>query len=699
LSSNGIDSEYLDALHETAAGLMSRLDPEELLEDIVVRAARLVGTEHGYIYLVDPDGETMVVRVGVGFHRKHVGSRVGRGEGLAGTIWKTGEPLVVHSYGSWPGRIPEPAYESLNEVLGVPLRSGRKVIGVIALSTIEPTRKFVEGDVPRLTRFAHLASIAIDNARLYAAARQEVQERRRAESELRESELHYRTLFEAAQDAIFVVEGETCVDCNSAAQKLLRGRRDDIVEQSIFKFTPKRQRDGSSSRQRGSELVAKALKGKPQKFEWLFVDSQSRPFDADVSLSRFHIGGRTRLFIMVRDITERKELESQLLHSQKMEAIGRLSGGVAHDFNNLLTVIIGNAEVLRMKAGKDHLFSDKLDELISAGRNATVLVQQLLAFGRKQVLQPRVVDLGELVRDTHSLLVRLIGEDVELETVLEPGLGRVRVDPGQIQQVLMNISINARDAMPQGGRLVIETSGLEVDESLAGKLDVNMAPGRYVMLTVKDTGTGMDDETLSRIFEPFFTTKEAGKGTGLGLSTAYGIVKQSGGHIAVSSTPGLGTAFYIYIPLLETQEEPAREEVETGDERRGSEIVLLVEDDEGVRRLARVILGHYGYGVLEAATGMEALEVARESDDHIDLLLADVVMPGMSGLELARALSEVNPGMKVLYMSGYSEEAIARHGLLDPENNFIQKPFTPAGLTSKLREVIDATGKETGKEP
>jgi len=392
------------------------------------------------------------------------------------------------------------------------------------------------------------------------------------------------------------------------------------------------------------------------------------------------------VYAIYQDLTERRRLEEQLFKAQKMEAIGQLAGGVAHDFNNLLTAILGYADLLAAKLDPESLEFEELDEIRKAGERAASLTRQLLAFSRQQVLERKVLDLNYLITDVERMLRRLIGEDVRLFAVLDPALRRVRADAGQLEQVIMNLAVNARDAMPRGGRLTIETANVELDEAYA-RLHATVLPGSYVMIAVSDTGVGMNSETLARIFEPFFTTKGQGKGTGLGLATVYGIVKQSGGYVWVYSEVGKGTIFKIYLPRVEeaaeTEPVPA-----AAPALRGSETVLLVEDDQSVRTLARSILESYGYTVLEAASGKEGLEVARQYTRPIDLVLTDVVMPEMSGSDMASRLETLRPGVRVLYMSGYTDDAVFRHGLLERGRVFLQKPFTPGALAHKVREAL-----------
>jgi two-component system cell cycle sensor histidine kinase/response regulator CckA len=390
-----------------------------------------------------------------------------------------------------------------------------------------------------------------------------------------------------------------------------------------------------------------------------------------------------------RDITERRKLEDQLFQAQKMEAVGRLAGGVAHDFNNLMTAVIGNADLALMQLGADDPVREGLMGIKEAGRRASALTGQLLAFSRKQLLEPRVLDLNVVIKETEKMLRRVIEENVELKTVLAPDLSRVEADPTQIVQVIMNLAVNARDAMPHGGKLTIETANIELDEAYARGHGAELKPGPYVMLVITDTGVGMDEQTQSHIFEPFFTTKEKGKGTGLGLATVYGIVKQSGGFIWVYSEPGQGTTFKIYLPRAEAEAEALPKERVPTEELTGSETILIVEDDDSVRNLARRVFQRYGYTVLEAKGGEDALRVSTQHAGPIHLVLTDVVMPGMSGRELAEKLQTDWPEMKVLYMSGYMDNAIARHGILEPGTKFIHKPFTPESLARKLREVLE----------
>ena len=394
-------------------------------------------------------------------------------------------------------------------------------------------------------------------------------------------------------------------------------------------------------------------------------------------------------FVIYEDITKEKKLEDQLRQSQKMEGIGRLAGGVAHDFNNLLMSIMGHADLALMSLAEDDPLRRRLKEIKGGGKRAASLTRQLLAFSRKQILQPVVLDLNSLITGFVKMLERMIGEDMELETVLTSGLRLLEADPGQMEQIIMNLVINARDAMPGGGKLTIETVNVDLNEDYAKEHDVSMQPGPYVMLGVSDTGMGMDKKTKSLIFEPFFTTKEVGKGTGLGLSTVYGIVKQSGGYIWVYSEPGHGTTFKIYLPAVEG-EAVSREKEEISPERlTGSETILIVEDDDKVRNLACEILEPQGYTILEAQNGIEALRVSESHSGQIHLMIADVVMPKMGGRELEEHLRPLRPEMKVIYMSGYTDNAILHHGVLSPGIEFLQKPFTPANLRKKVREVLD----------
>jgi signal transduction histidine kinase len=385
---------------------------------------------------------------------------------------------------------------------------------------------------------------------------------------------------------------------------------------------------------------------------------------------------------------EKATLQEQLRQSQKIEAIGRLAGGIAHDFNNLLTVIKGYSQLSLIELKEDVPLRGNIEEIKRASEKAVDLTRQLLAFSRRQILEMRVLDLNTVLRDLDKMLRRVIGEDIELITLLADDLGRVKTDPGWVEQTIMNLAVNARDAMPSVGKLTIETANVELDETYA-RNHIAVTPGRYVMLSMSDTGIGMTPEVRQQVFEPFFTTKEKGKGTGLGLSTVYGIVKQSEGNIWVYSEPGKGTTFKIYLPRVDEPLEEIKERVVKEELPRGSETILLVEDEEMVRKLAVQILKRQGYTVLEGSHGNEAFNICNKHDGPIHLLVTDVVMPKMSGLELAERIASIQPEIKVLYMSGYTDNAITHHGVLEKGMNYIQKPFTVDGLARKVREVLD----------
>jgi two-component system, cell cycle sensor histidine kinase and response regulator CckA len=509
--------------------------------------------------------------------------------------------------------------------------------------------------------------------------------RKRMEAGLRDSEERYRLLFERNLAGVYrSTAGGRLLECNRAYAKMMgyASPAEAMAQPALaFYASPQDREDFLEKLRREGSLVN--------------YENQARRKDAslvwvieNVSLIRSE-DGEEILLGTAFDMTDRKRLEEQLLQSQKMEAIGRLAGGIAHDFNNLLTAVSGYTELLLGQLSPGDPRRESAEEIRHAGKRAAALTQQLLAFSRRQVLEPRVLDLNSVISNMEKMLRRVIGEDVELATSLSAGLWRTKADPGQIEQVILNLVVNARDAMPRGGRLTLETANVELDEKFAGRY-VTVHPGPHVMLAVSDTGVGMDPELQARLFEPFFTTKERGKGTGLGLSTTYGVVKQSGGSVWVYSEPGHGTTFKIYLPRCEEPLDATVAPAPASAPRAGTETVLLVEDEPEVRRLVDRLLRMQGYTVLSAPSGAEAIAIANGHEAPIDVLVTDVIMPGMNGPDLARTLEHARPRMKVLYISGYTDTAIARHGILDPGMTLLSKPFTPDALARKMREVLDS---------
>jgi len=475
---------------------------------------------------------------------------------------------------------------------------------------------------------------------------------------------------------------------DSEARQILEG---NAAATTLYGFTSQQFRGMSLD----DVLLAEdssAVSGDPRRHR----TSTGRIIDVEMAQHPIEYGGKQAQLAVLMDVTKRRQLEDQLRQAQKMETVGMLAGGVAHDFNNLLTIISGYSQLIlnTLQPSDPNYYS--AEQILKAGERAAALTQQLLAFSRRQVLQPRVLDLNKLVTGLSTMVRRLIGEDIDLELLLRPDLGMVSADAGQIEQVLMNLVVNARDAMPKGGKLTIETANIYLDENYSTR-HLAVKSGPYTQIAVSDTGGGMDEVTQARLFEPFFTTKASGRGTGLGLSTVFGIVKQSGGNLDVYSVPGRGTSVKIYLPRID---QPALVDAATPGQsvRRGSETVLLVEDDEMVRHLVRESLVRAGYRVLDTSDPLEARRIADKHRGVIHLLITDVVMPKVSGRELAEELKGRRTQMKVLYMSGYTDSAIINTGILHKEVAFLQKPFTPAALTEKVRDVLDSSSSRGAGE-
>jgi two-component system cell cycle sensor histidine kinase/response regulator CckA len=515
----------------------------------------------------------------------------------------------------------------------------------------------------------------------------DISDHKRVEERLRESEEKYRELVEHAPAGICELDLQTLklTNVNEVICEYLGHSREEIQSMNFLDMF------SEDSRQFVIERQRKVLSGEKVRdtAEYNLTRKDGREFWILVNTKAyFQDGIPTRATFVVHDITERKRLEGQLRQAQKMEAVGRLAGGIAHDFNNLLTGLVGHVHLLSESLAQDDALREHVDEIKEAGERAASLTRQLLAFSRKQVMRPRILDLDRLIMNLEKMLCRIIGEHIQLVRRLVPGQHFIEADSAQIEQLIVNLAINARDAMSQGGELTLETDSLELENAEKWP-DFEVPPGSYVRLVVTDTGSGMDEETRSRVFEPFFTTKDVGKGTGLGLSSVYGIVRQSGGYIGVRSAPSAGTVFTLYLPGREAELEREIEMAATGELPKGEECVLIVEDDDRVRRLCVRILRRLGYRVHEVKDAERAVRFVEGSSENIDLLLTDIVMPGMNGWDLAQRVQERLPDIKTLFMTGYSSEAVGHESILPDDEPILQKPFTPQALAQAVRRVLN----------
>jgi PAS domain S-box-containing protein len=597
------------------------------------------------------------------------------GKGLTEYVIRTGEPLLCtpESFETLraQGEVELLGAPSL-DWLGIPLKANGETFGVLVLQSYTENVRYGEKDKEILTFVSQQMAGAIEH--------------KRNEQALRRSEARYRSLVQSAVYGIYRSDRESkFLDVNPALIAMLGY---DSAEE-VLALDPK---SGVFVDAEEQSRLAREFERNQQvnNIEVRWKRKDGTPITVRLSgrlvLSPQETAGVAEM--IAEDVTERRVLENQFRQAQKMEAVGRLAGGVAHDFNNLLMVISGYTEVLLENTEQHDARYPKMEAIHQATERAAALTRQLLAFSRKQLLELKVVDVNLIVGDMERLLRPLIGENIQLQTRLAEDLGRTRADAGQIEQVIMNLVVNSKDAMPDGGKITIQTGNVRLrHEDLRSEYNY-IQPGSYVMLSVSDNGQGMDRETQARIFEPFFTTKEKGKGTGLGLSTVYGIIKQSGGYVLVSSEPGMGTTFKIYLPRVEEAAEPREKMRISQSQTTGTETVLLVEDEESVRQLVKETLEAKGYNVLEADNGETALRIANELPGTLHMLITDVVMPGMSGRELSARLCANHPHTKVLYLSGYTEDAIVHEGVLEPGTAFLQKPFTLHALSRKVRDVL-----------
>jgi PAS domain S-box-containing protein len=679
----------LAAVVEAGLEMASEREPRALL-DLFCRAAQdVISARYVGVGILDAAGESVEMFLSRGFDGEALGQFPAR-RGALGRLLSERRPIRLAGLSASvePAGLP-PAHPPIESFLGVPIASPGRVYGWLYLAQRLGALEFSDDDERIAATLAAQLALCYENATLYAEVRHQADELRAARERLDHivasspTVTYVRRADRSEMTPSWISTNIKSLLGYSAEEALRPGwwlantHPEDL--EPVTADIPRLLREGQAARE----------------YRFRHADGSWRWIHDEQALVNAPRGGPAEVIGSWSDVTERKSLEAQFLQAQKMESVGRLAGGVAHDFNNLLGVIMGYGQLLAKQLPDESKQRRYVSEILDASDRASGLTRQLLAFSRREVVQPRVLDLNAAVAGSEGMLQRLLGEDIEVVSVLAKDLGRVRADPHQIQQILMNLVVNARDAMPSGGRLTIETADARLDSEYVRRHPA-VEPGPYVLLAVSDTGHGMTAEVQARIFEPFFTTKEAGKGSGLGLGTVYGIVKQSGGHVWVYSEPGQGTTFKIYLPRVEDDAQLAELPSEAALLPRGSETILLVEDEAALRGVVSEMLESLGYTVLGVTKGTEALAVAERLEPPLHLLITDVVLPGMGGRELGELITAARPGIKILYVSGYTDDAVLRYGVKAREMAFLQKPFTSGMLARKVREVLDPPTGEAG---
>ncbi len=676
-------NEYMQTLHETTLGLIKRLDVASVLQAIVTRSGRLVRTEHGFLNLVNSSGTELNMVYQSGIFNSLIHYPIKPGEGISGRVWATGEPIKVDDYNLWEGRLPDAGRNNLHALAGVPLKVGDEVVGVLGLAFIDEGVVISDQQMEVLVQFGELASLALENARLNEESQRELAERLRAEEHLRKLSV----AVEQNPASIIITDTLGSIEYVNLQFTLLTGYS---FAEAVGK-NPNILKTGETDNLKYRQLWETILAGGEWRGEFHNRKKDGSLYweEGLIAPIRNNSNVITHFIAIKVDITERRQLEGQLRHSQKMDAIGQLAGGIAHDFNNILTAIVGYASIMERKLSDDSPLKKNAGQIIATAGRGTSLTQGLLAFSRKQELNPVVVDLNEIINRVHDLLHRLISADITLEIILSPHVLPVMADSVQIEQILMNLTTNARDALPDGGSIVVTTGVISLDSDSVLAKGFGQ-PGDYALMTFDDNGEGISREIVKHIFEPFYTTKGVGKGTGLGLSIAYGIIKKHNGFITCESTIGIGTSFHVYLPLLARSKYV--KEVSTSDivlPGQGTAVILVAEDDDNARALVTVILQEFGYSVLEAGDGQEALQIFNDYSGRIDLLILDVIMPKLNGRQVYDAVKEIDPTIKVLFSSGYPEDVVIDQGRIEIGMNYLAKPFTPKGLLMKIREVLE----------